>query len=76
MKVQTHLGDTLEAMEALRARYDKNVKAIYEGLTKLGFECVKPEGAFYLFVKSPVEDETVFSAAAVHHPYANATVVW
>ena len=28
MKVQTHLGDTLEAMEALRARYDKNVKEL------------------------------------------------
>ena len=47
--------------------YDKNRKAIYEGLTKLGFECVKPEGAFYLFVKSPVEDETVFCEAAKKH---------
>ncbi len=28
--------------------YDKNRKALYEGLTELGFECVKPEGAFYL----------------------------
>ena len=34
--------------------YDKNRKALYEGLTELGFECVKPEGAFYLFVKSPL----------------------
>lgn len=40
--------------------YDKNRKALYEGLKELGFECIKPEGAFYLFVKSPVEDETVF----------------
>lgn len=40
--------------------YDKNRKALYEGLTKLGFECVKPQGAFYLWVKSPTEDETVF----------------
>ena len=47
--------------------YDKNRKAIYEGLTRLGFECVKPEGAFYLFVKSPVEDETVFCDAAKKH---------
>lgn len=42
------------------AIYDKNRKALYEGLTKLGFECVKPQGAFYLFVKSPVEDENEF----------------
>ena len=33
--------------------YDRNRKTLYEGLTKLGFECVKPQGAFYLFVKSP-----------------------
>ena len=28
---------------------------------------MKPEGAFYLFVKSPVEDETVFCEAAKKH---------
>ncbi len=44
--------------------YDKNRRALYEGLEKLGFECVKPEGAFYLWVKSPVEDENVFCDAA------------
>ena len=43
--------------------YDKNRKALYNGLTEIGFECVKPEGAFYLFVKSPVEDERVFCEA-------------
>lgn len=47
--------------------YDKNRKAIYEGLSKLGFECVKPEGAFYLFVKSPVADEMEFCNAAKKH---------
>ncbi len=44
--------------------YDKNRRTLYEGLSKLGFECVKPEGAFYLFVKSPVADENVFVAEA------------
>ena len=33
-------------------------------LFRSGFECVKPQGAFYLFVKSPVEDEKEFVAAA------------
>ena len=47
--------------------YDKNRKALYEGLTKLGFECVKPEGAFYLFVKSPTEDENIFCDTAKKH---------
>ena len=40
--------------------YDKNRNALYEGLCRLGFECQRPEGAFYLFVKSPIEDEKVF----------------
>lgn len=44
--------------------YDRNRNALYQGLKKLGFSCIKPEGAFYLFVKSPVEDEKVFCQAA------------
>ncbi len=40
--------------------YDKNRKLLYEGLTKLGFECVKPEGAFYIFMKVPSGDEKSF----------------
>ena len=46
------------------AAYDKNRVALYEGLTKIGFECTKPEGAFYLFVKSPFEDDVEFCALA------------
>ena len=42
------------------AFYDKNRIMLYEGLTKLGFTCIKPEGAFYLWVKSPVENEEDF----------------
>lgn len=44
--------------------YDKNRQTLYNGLKKCGFSCIKPEGAFYLFVKSPVEDETIFVEAA------------
>ena len=40
--------------------YDKNRKALYKGLTGLGFECVEPEGAFYLFMKSPIDDDKTF----------------
>ena len=40
--------------------YDENRKMLYEGLTKLGFTCIKPEGAFYLWVKSPIEDDKAF----------------
>lgn len=44
--------------------YNRNKETLYNGLKELGFECIKPEGAFYLFVKSPVADEKEFCAAA------------
>ncbi len=44
--------------------YDRNREKLYGGLTELGFECIRPEGAFYLFVKSPAADEKEFCAAA------------
>lgn len=44
--------------------YDRNRIALYEGLTKLGYECVRPQGAFYLWLRSPVADEAVFVQAA------------
>ncbi len=46
------------------AYYDRNRKLLYETLTSYGFECVNPDGAFYLFVKSPIEDELAFANAA------------
>lgn len=45
------------------AAYDKNRQALYHGLTACGFQCIKPQGAFYLFVKSPVPDEREFCEA-------------
>ncbi|MCI6675880.1 MAG: pyridoxal phosphate-dependent aminotransferase [Clostridiales bacterium] len=47
--------------------YDRNRNLLYNGLKECGFECVKPEGAFYLFVKSPVEDEKQFCETAKKH---------
>lgn len=44
--------------------YDENRKILYNALTSLGFECIKPEGAFYLFVKAPIEDDKKFCEMA------------
>ena len=44
--------------------YDRNRNTLYDGLTKLGFTCNKPEGAFYLFMKSPIEDDKEFANIA------------
>lgn len=47
--------------------YDKNRHLLYDSLTSYGFSCVKPEGAFYLFLKSPLEDEKEFCALCKKH---------
>ena len=44
--------------------YDENRKLIYTGLKELGYNCVYPSGAFYLFVKSPEPDAAAFSNKA------------
>ncbi len=41
--------------------YDLNRKTMYEGLTEVGYNCVKPEGAFYMFVEAPGGDAKAFS---------------
>lgn len=49
------------------AAYDRNRKFLYESLKAMGFECVKPEGAFYLFMKAPTADDKAFVAEAKKH---------
>ena len=44
--------------------YDRNRRALYEGLCALGYEVAKPDGAFYLFVKAPGGDANAFSEKA------------
>lgn len=44
--------------------YKKNRDLIYNGLTELGYECVKPDGAFYLFVKTLEDDSVAFCETA------------
>ena len=52
-----HLRPDLES-------YDRNRRTLYEGLTAMGYECAKPDGAFYLFVKAPGGDANAFSEKA------------
>ena len=44
--------------------YAKNRDLLYNGLTKIGYECVYPQGAFYLFVKALEEDANKFMEKA------------
>lgn len=40
--------------------YDRNRRALYEGLLDIGYEVVKPQGAFYMLVKAPLGDAGEF----------------
>lgn len=44
--------------------YNKNRETLYGGLCDAGYECIKPEGAFYLFIKSPISDDKAFCEMA------------
>ena len=42
--------------------YRKKRDLLYAALTKIGYECVRPVGAFYVFPKSPIPNDTEFVA--------------
>lgn len=44
--------------------YDRNRTTLYEALTSYGYQCAKPNGAFYMFVKAPGGDADAFSQRA------------
>lgn len=45
-------------------RYDENRQLLYNALVSYGYTCVKPQGAFYLWVKAPGGDDLAFVQAA------------
>ena len=47
--------------------YDKNRKRLYDALTAYGYEMPKPEGAFYLFMKTPTENDLEFVEKIKEH---------
>ena len=57
--VAENLGKTADV-----SIYDKNRELLYNSLTEYGYTAVKPDGAFYLFVKSPEADAAAFAEKA------------
>lgn len=47
--------------------YKRNRDLLYNALTEMGYECVYPDGAFYLFVKAMEEDSHAFCEKAKKH---------
>lgn len=64
--MQRAVARCLEEQTDIEA-YNRNREALYQGLKECGFTCIKPQGAFYLFVKTPTEDEKEFVERAKKH---------
>ena len=63
---QKVIGKCLDAKVNVEA-YKENCDILYGALTSYGYECVKPDGAFYLFVKTLEEDAYKFYEKAKSH---------
>ena len=48
-------------------KYDANRKLLYNGLHELGFECAYPAGAFYMWVKTPIEEREFIARAKAYN---------
>lgn len=63
---QRVVGDSLDAKIDVE-EYKKRRDYLYDNLTRVGFECVKPQGAFYLFPKALMDDDVEFVNRAVKY---------
>ena len=62
-----HLVAELQNTSVNLSEYQKKRDTLYGHLIKLGFKVIKPYGAFYLFPKSPIEDDVEFVKTALKH---------
>src|SRR3989440_8042651 len=54
--VVAEVGDQVIDVAPYREKRD----LMYEGLTRIGYRCVKPQGAFYVFPQTPIDDDVAF----------------
>jgi aspartate aminotransferase len=54
--VVAEVGDQVIDVAPYREKRD----LMYEGLRRIGYECVKPQGAFYVFPRTPIDDDVAF----------------
>ncbi|NLI91265.1 MAG: pyridoxal phosphate-dependent aminotransferase [Peptococcaceae bacterium] len=63
---QRVVGDALQAKVNIDD-YRKKRDFFHSNLTRIGFECIKPQGAFYLFPKALIKDDIEFVNRAVNY---------
>ena len=61
--IQKSVAECLEITSDM-SEYVENRDLLYNGLIECGYECIKPQGTFYLFLKSPIDDEKAFCEMA------------
>jgi aspartate aminotransferase len=54
--VVAEVGDQVIDVAPYREKRD----LMYEGLVRIGYECVRPQGAFYVFPRTPIDDDVAF----------------
>ena len=55
-----HIVRSLQSVTIDVSEYQAKRDFLYDGLTAMGYETVRPQGAFYMFPRSPIEDDTAF----------------
>ena len=55
-----HIVQSLQDASVDIAQYEKKRDFLYNNLSGIGYSIVKPQGAFYIFPKSPIEDDLAF----------------
>ncbi len=63
---QKVVGDAINAKVDITG-YEKRRNFLYDNITRLGFECVRPQGAFYLFPKALIDDDVEFVKRAMKY---------
>ncbi|MBE25118.1 MAG: aspartate aminotransferase, partial [Rhodospirillaceae bacterium] len=55
-----HLVASLQSVTVDVSLYERKRNFLYAELTGMGYSVVRPQGAFYMFPKSPIEDDVEF----------------
>ena len=62
-----HIVSHLQGVTIDVGEYQAKRDFLYEGLTDIGYTLTRPQGAFYMFPRSPIEDDVEFTAALQEH---------
>ncbi len=62
-----HIVKKLQSVTVDVGQYQGKRDFLYKRLTEMGYSMVKPQGAFYMFPRSPIEDEVEFVAELQRH---------